>query len=249
MLFVPLLLLFVPVIVVCSFVIVVCSFVVVFFLVLPRSLCLKYLKLLFNISKALSITKKLISLTTFLLFMQQKWWLAFLLAIPSALAAPPLLERAAETIMGIGNLRFLGFSDDAVVLGLTRLLIWVLLFTVFYAVIRAFSGKDQKGVLAFFSKNQAIVVAAVVATIGAIFLPQAILLATGAGWATIISLFLIGGPIVGIGYLLITNPGEGKETKATVVLKIIVCLILLWTLMAMKYHVSQLVRVAVGVGI
>lgn len=161
--------------------------------------------------------------------------------LPSTLAAPPLVERVAKTIVGIGNLRFLGFPDDVVVLGLTRLLIWVMLFTIFYAIMRAFSGKEQKGALSMFSKNQAIVIAAVVATIGAVFLPSVVLLATGIGWATLISLLLIGAPIVGIGYLLMTTPGKGKETKATVVLKVLVCLILLWVLSAMKYHVHRLV--------
>lgn len=168
--------------------------------------------------------------------------LFFLLQVPLPLAyaAPPLIERVASTFMGIGNLRFLGYPDSAVVIGLTRLLLWVLLFTVFYAILRAFAGKEQKGALAFFTKNQSVIVAIVVATIGAIFLPSVILLATGVGWATLISLLLIGGPVVGIAYLLITNPGEGKETKATVMVKIVICLILLWVLSAMKYHVQLL---------
>jgi len=47
------------------------------------------------------------------------------------------------------------------------------------------------------------VVALVMATVAAIFLPASVLMATGAGWATAVALILIGLPVVGVGYLLI----------------------------------------------
>ena len=84
------------------------------------------------------------------------------------------------------------------------------------------------------------------ATITAIFLPPEVLLATGTGWATLVALILVGGPVVGVGWLIWQIPGRDAdgnprpETRATVALKIIICLILFWVLSAMKTHVAAL---------
>ena len=114
------------------------------------------------------------------------------------------------------------------------------IFTVFFAVIIGMgSGDDATAPMRFFTRGQAGVVAAIVATIASIFLPANILAATGAGWATIIALLLIGGPVVGLAALLWQIPWEGEETRGTVALKLVLCFLLLWLLAAMKVHVGN----------
>jgi hypothetical protein len=180
----------------------------------------------------------------------KKKWLLFsmlsLLAIPTALAdLGDTLGNVWWKIMSVGNLSFLGMSDGSVVVALTRILIGILVFTIFYAVINMLSGGD-KPTLPFIKKNQAMVIAAIIAIITSIFLPAHVLLAVGTGWATLVALLLIGGPIVGIAFLMWTYPGKdsegnSKETKATVVLKIVLCILLLWILEAMRYHVGRMI--------
>lgn len=173
--------------------------------------------------------------------MKKTWVLALmlLLFVPSVLAAGNLLGDAWHKILYMGGLGFLNIGPDVAVVAFVRLLIWIFIFTVFFAVITSF-GKGANNVLGFLNRGQAGVIAAVIATIAAIFLPADVLLATGTSWATAIALLLIGGPIVGLAWLCWKFPGSGNETKATVTLKIILCLLLLWILTAVKYHVGRI---------
>lgn len=160
-----------------------------------------------------------------------------LLSIPMALAdLMDTFSNVFDKIIGIGSLHWLGLPNDYILLGTTRLLIWVLCFTIFFGVISAI-GKDGKA-LGFLNKNQGMVVAFVVATIAAIFIPGEVLLATGSSWATAIALLLIGLPIIGIGYALTLIPDDECHFKF---LKFILCFILLWILMVMKNHLGGLV--------
>jgi len=165
--------------------------------------------------------------------------LFFLFLIPLVLAdASSLMSGVWNKILSIGRLDFLGISSGSMVASFTRILIGFLVFTIFYAVIISMSGK--KGALSFLNGPQAKVVAAIVAIISAIFIPADVLLAVGAGWATAVSLLLIGGPIVGLALLLWKFPADGKETRSTLFLKFILCLLLFWILSAMKYHVGRM---------
>ncbi len=161
--------------------------------------------------------------------------LIFSLVLPAALASiGDTLLNVWQKILSIGTLSFIGISG---VVPLTRILIWIFIFTVIFATITALKGKGAPFNL--FNRGQAGVIAAVVATISAVFMPAQVLLATGTGWATVVALFLIGGPIVGLGYLLLTFPRDnnGKsipDTKGTVLLKLVLCLLVFWILSAMK---------------
>ena len=174
--------------------------------------------------------------------MNQKWWLAVLslLSIPLVAADTGIMSNLWYKVLSIGNLSFIGLSDGSIVAAFVRLLIWILLFTVFFAVITGLGGKEGTAPMSVFNRGQAGIVAAVIATIGAIFLPAQVLLATVAGWATAVSLLLIGGPVVGIGVLLMKYPGQGQETKMTVLIKLVLCLLLFWILTAMKFHVTRM---------
>jgi hypothetical protein len=176
----------------------------------------------------------------------KKMWLVPALTLttaPIALAQSLTLDSIWQKVLGVGNLSFLNITDGTAVTAITRILIWVLVFTIFFAVLLMLggSGKDGKvGALGFLSRGQAGTVAGILATISAIFMPQSILLATGTGWATAISLLLIGTPVVGLGLLLYNFPGKGKDTKTTILIKIFVCLILYWILSAMRTHIATL---------
>jgi len=165
----------------------------------------------------------------------KKMWLVLCLAIISLISIPMVyaadLNSIWNTILGVGALNFLGVSSGFMLGAFVRILVWILTFTLFFAV----SGF----VLKFLKKNQAMVVSLVLATISAVFMPVEALLAIGAGWATLIALVLIGAPVVGFAYLLWLIPwGDAGETRGTIFLKLILCGLLLWILGAMKYHIG-----------
>ncbi|MEK6863374.1 MAG: hypothetical protein AABW53_01625 [Nanoarchaeota archaeon] len=163
--------------------------------------------------------------------MKKSWWLfALTLGIPAVYAGPlDVLEGAWQKFLSVGSLSFIGISGTV---PFTRILIWILSFTLFFAVITGLGAAQQKP-FGFFKRSQAIVVAAVLATISAIFLPASAILAVGAGWATAVGLLLIGGPIFGFWYLIWKWPGKDQETKMTVIIKLILSMILFWILIAM----------------
>ncbi len=167
--------------------------------------------------------------------------LLLLLLLPPVVALPfsDQLGNVWNNIITIGNLNWLGYSDANLVLGLMRILLWFLIFTLFFAVTTGLGGEKGSAPMKFFGRKQAAIVAAIIATITAVFLPASVLLATGAGWATVVAFVLIGLPVVGIAYLLWKIPWEGEETKFTVFLKLILCLVLFWVLSAMKYHLDK----------
>lgn len=180
--------------------------------------------------------------------MKKTWLVSAALSLPFVAAVDIVgtLKGAFNSILGIGSLDFVGVSGGDGVVALTRILIWILMFTVFFATITALGGASKatgsaKGiaVFGFMSRTQAGAVAAVIATIAAIFLPPDVLLATGTGWATAVALLLIGGPIVGLAYMLYTIPGKGQDTKTTVFVKLILCLLLYWILSAMRGYVGR----------
>lgn len=155
-------------------------------------------------------------------------------------------------LRNVGNLGLLGMSDGGAVVALTRILIGLLVFTIIFGVLSAFGGTGGStqpsggNALNFFSRSQSMTVAAIIATISAIFLPAQVLLAVGSGFGTFVGLALIGGPVIGFLYLLLTtNPTpdaagnvDENEARAYLFVKFIACAILLWVLSAMKYHVT-----------
>lgn len=168
--------------------------------------------------------------------MKKSWWLlTLILGLPLAYAGPgEVLGGVWQKILSAGNLDFIGISGTV---PFTRILIWILTFTLFFAVITGMGAAQQKP-FGFFKRNQAIIVSAVLATISAIFLPASAILAVGAGWATAIAFLLIGGPIFGFGYLIWKWPGKGKETRITVIIKLILSMLLFWILSAMNNEVK-----------
>ncbi len=171
------------------------------------------------------------------------------LSMPLAFAdLSSTMASVFDTIVGMGNLSFLGFSHGSVIVGFTRVLIWTLIFTLLFAVTSSFgfNSKKKSGPLGFLSKSQGMIIAAIIATISAVYLPNQVLLATGAGMATIFGLLLVGGPVVAVALLLFQLPGKDKDGKSkpedimSVSLKLVIVLVLFWVLTVMRYHVAVL---------
>ncbi len=184
--------------------------------------------------------------------MKRGWWIGLgLLSVPLALAdLGSTLQNVFNHLVYVGQLQFLGISSQTIVVGFVRLLIWIMLFTIFFAVIPAVGANkaaNKPGSLSFLSRKHAGIVAFCVATISAVFMPAEALLAMGAGWSTLIALVLIGGPIGGLAYWMWTIPGIDPatkkplpETKGTIALKFGICLLMLWILTAMGHHLALL---------
>ena len=143
-----------------------------------------------------------------------------------------IIQQVWFFILNIGSLGFLGIAGPSVVLAFTRILIWIFIFAVLYAL--------ASGLLSGFLKRpQAIILSGIIATISAIFLPDAVLAATGAGWATAVGLFLIGAPIVSLALLLYYLP---KEPCFWNFVKAILALLILWIINAMESHLASFGR-------
>jgi hypothetical protein len=178
--------------------------------------------------------------------MKKSWLLTLLLTIPSVLAGPKdtIFNVWTKSINAIGDLGVIGLGNETAILGLTRILIWFLIFTIMFALINTFS-KKKSGSLSFFNRGQGVVIAVIVATITTIFLPSSILLASSSGWAVLIALLLVGAPVVGLIYLIWKLPeliGVEKEGRGIILMKLLLCMILLWILSAMHYHVSTVFK-------
>lgn len=169
------------------------------------------------------------------------------MGIISLLTIPPVfaldigrtLSNVWDKIISVGNLSALGLSNQSVTEGFTRILVWILLFTIFYAVLKGFKGSKNMG---WMENKFAAIIAFVIATLSAVFMPVPALLAIGGGFATLFALILIGLPVVGMGVLLLSIPGKDtEETKVHVLIKLVICLILFWVLSVMSNHLGRLI--------
>jgi len=179
--------------------------------------------------------------------MNKKWWLlSALAALPAvfALDVSGTLSNIWWNIISIGNLSWLGVSDGSIITSFTRILLGILTFTIFFAVITIWGGgkgDTKKAPVSFLNRNQAMIVSFILAVMVAVFLPPSVILAVGVGWATAVALLLIGAPVVGIAYFMWVWPIRGHDTRGTYFLKLILCILLFWILSAMKYHVARMV--------
>ncbi len=159
----------------------------------------------------------------------------FFAMLPSVLADPrDMLFRIFDQIIYFGSFSFLGVPNPSMLIAFTRFMIWIITFTLFFAVI--VNKANVKGFsLGFLKRNQAMIVSAVIASITIIFLPVEVLLAFGAGWGTLIALILVGGPVIGILAVFLMTP---SNDRTYLFMKFVGCLVLLWILTAMKYHIG-----------
>ena len=137
-----------------------------------------------------------------------------------------------NTILNIGTLGFLGSGEEGLV-SLMRILIFILVFALLYLAASIVPGLNQ-------NRNISIAVAAILSIISVIFIPSSVLIGVGAAYATLISVILIGAPIVGGLALFRMIPGE---TRGGIAVRCIVLLVLLAVLIAVKYHAVELMTV------
>ncbi len=173
----------------------------------------------------------------------------FILMLPMVAAARDLSQLGSDTwknILWVGGLGFLNLNPEVAIVAFARLLIALLVFTIIFAVIISLgAGSSGMAPFRFFNRSQAGVVAGILAIMVAVFTPGKILSTTGIGWATAVAFILIGGPIVGLGYLTLTYPGHDAhgrslETRGTIFIKLLLCLLLIWILTVMQQHLSIL---------
>lgn len=146
--------------------------------------------------------------------------LVFLLVASCTPETGPSGEEIWEKILWFGTLGFLGDYDGGMV-GFMRILIFILVFGLIYTASGAVPGLNR---------NVAIVVSLILSIMSVLFIPNSILIGVGAAYATIVSVILIGAPIVG-GYLLFRAiPEEHRLARITVLL------LLLLVLIAVKYN-------------
>ncbi|MEK6938594.1 MAG: hypothetical protein AABX04_06115 [Nanoarchaeota archaeon] len=178
--------------------------------------------------------------------MNKKWWIfSALAALPVVLAdLSSISSNVWTSILSVGNLSWLGMSDGGIVVAFTRILLGLLAFTLFFALITVFGGGKgdvKRAPISFFNRSQAMIVAAILGVMTAVFLPAEVILAVGAGWATAMAFILLFGPVAGVGYFLWSFPFNGQpDTKGTLFLKFILCVLLFWILSAMNYHLTRL---------
>lgn len=158
----------------------------------------------------------------------------FLASLPAALALT--FDNVWRDFISMGNLSFLGFGDYNILAGLTRLLLAIMIFTLFFALL-----SKEWGSFKIFERNHAVIIALVLAIMSSVFMPVQIILAVGTGWGTAVAFILIGAPIVGIAYLLHLLSHGRPDNRFTVFVKIILCLIMLFILNSMKYYAERLV--------
>lgn len=136
-----------------------------------------------------------------------------------------------DTILNIGTLGFLGSGEEGLV-SLMRILIFILVFALLYMAASIVPGLNQ-------NRNISIAVAAILSIISVIFIPASVLIGVGAAYATLVSVILIGAPIVGGLALFRMIPGE---TRGGIAVRCIVLLVLLVVLITVKYHALGLMK-------
>ncbi|MBS3169133.1 hypothetical protein J4210_01490 [Candidatus Woesearchaeota archaeon] len=124
-------------------------------------------------------------------------------------------------IIGVGQLTFLGSSDNQFV-GFIRILMAILLFTLLYFLLSMIPG---------LTRGVGIAIGILLAILVSVFLPQDVLIAWGNSYATLFSFVIIFGPIIGLGAFLIFTPTPGRGVAFIKLVSVLA----LWWLVA---HIS-----------
>ncbi|MBI4151883.1 hypothetical protein HY496_02840 [Candidatus Woesearchaeota archaeon] len=103
-------------------------------------------------------------------------------------------------IISVGQLTFLGSPDNQFV-GFVRILMAVLVFSLIYLGLSMIPGM---------SRNIGITIAILLSILVSIFFPASILLAWGTAYASLFAFFIIFGPVIGLGAVLITTPTPNR---------------------------------------
>lgn len=135
------------------------------------------------------------------------------------------VEAVFEKIIDIATLDY--FDDEAVLPGVMRVLIAILVFALL------FEGSRLIGL----NTNVGITVALVLAVISVIFIPNNVLIGIGSAYGTLVAFLLVGIPVFVGGYALYALPADNRWLVG---LKIVIILVLIWILVAVKSHAKGL---------
>ncbi|MBU1111558.1 MAG: hypothetical protein ABIG93_01535 [archaeon] len=151
-----------------------------------------------------------------------------------AVMAAPLefLGNAFETVVGWGSLDFLGSSDGQVI-GFIRILLAVLIFTIFYAL----SGTLGQ----YISKNIGITISVILALISAIAIPSGVIAAILVTYGTLMSFVILAAVLApAIWFIIFTS----TETRAMAAFKLACLGFITWIIGQINLHLSN-----IGVGV
>lgn len=122
----------------------------------------------------------------------------------------PLLVQASvgntisnifNQIIEIGSLSFLGFPGAGDVVSLLRILVFILTFTILFAVFTL-----ANGYIKFLTRNITIVISLILSIFGTVFIPPEVLIASGVAYSTLISVILLSAPFIGMLALIFLLP-------------------------------------------
>lgn len=162
---------------------------------------------------------------------------AFLLSLAAFLAsctptgAFPSLMDIWLKILWFATLGWLGYYQEGPMVGFMRILVVILVFAILY---------ELATLTGFLSRNIAITIALILALMSGIFIPGSVFAGIGAAYATIVSLFLIGVPVLGGLYAFMRIPTTSRVYRF---FRIVILLVLLMVLIAVKSHASDLLAV------
>ncbi len=141
-----------------------------------------------------------------------------------------LVSDAFDKIISIGSLEFLlGASADSKFVGFLRLLVGILIFSIFFA--------GASAAHAFIPRNVGITISIIMAILSAVFIPGSVLAAIGSGYAVLFSSLLIGIPVFVLMYFIFGTP----STRLMVGFKLGALLIVWWVLIEVGYWANSLV--------
>ncbi|MEK6900647.1 MAG: hypothetical protein AABX05_05975 [Nanoarchaeota archaeon] len=142
------------------------------------------------------------------------------LTLTACSGQPPTLSGIFDKILWFGSLGFIGNNPDALV-GFMRILLAILVFALLF----------EGGKVTGMNPRTVGIVAAIIAIISAIFIPDTVLVAIGAAYGTIVALVLIGVPVLGGLYAIWRIPGD---TRPQILFKILILFLLLVILISIN---------------
>ena len=142
-------------------------------------------------------------------------------------------EEIWKKVLSIGKLEWLGFTGESAIAGFMRILVAILVF----------AGLFELGRLTPMTPRIRGVIAGILAIISAVFIPGSILAGIGGAYGTITALVLIGIPLGIGGYALYRIP---SDKSGQIIAKICIIIALMWILMAVKGHATDLLGAGGG---
>lgn len=142
-----------------------------------------------------------------------------------------IISNVFDTIISIGKLSFLGFPGGDNITAFLRILVFILTFTIYFAGLSV-----ANGFLKIFTKNIAIVVSLIFAIISTIFMPPAVLIASGTAFGTLVSVALLAAPMFAILALIFFLP---EMPCWWWLVKLFIAVILYWVSTQTETHLAN----------